>query len=40
MQVKWHAIPAQIHKIFEQTQEYIRQVVLKHADYVSVTTNS
>lgn len=39
MQFKRHAISAQMHKMFEQTQEYIAEVELKWADYVSITTN-
>lgn len=40
MRFKRHAIALQIHNMFEKTQEYIAQVELKRADYVSVTTDA
>lgn len=40
MQVKQKAIATQTHKIFEQTQEWIKDVELKRSDYVSVTTDA
>ena len=40
MQFKRHAISAQMHKMFEQTQEYIAEVELKRANYVAITTDA
>lgn len=40
MQVKRHATAAHMYKIFEHTQEYIAEVELRKADYVSITTDA